>query len=367
MMRAAILLLLWCAAANADIRDIVTRLRSANADGMDVPSQVALDLKELKHAIRDIIVQTVTAPENSQSSAGDVTARVIEQLGVPLQDEAGYGRIDGIELSRPAEYSHWLIASVSLQIPYGVDTSLYVFEERGAGWRLAMAVETNGYRSIDGAQGWLTYRVGISAEGGLPFLVTSEVTPSMASIWQGLRLRAFRVGAHPDRPVVLVRRLLGINIVQSYQVAVHNGGFALLYEGSAAEPDQSIWPGVRYLEYSLGAGAAKRVIETAVDPIVWIHRWAWHPWTEASAMVDSAGREAARPWHEPLRSHEWGCGLGGVQLSTRVDAGREVLYAVVPCEHVDNNTPSVYAVFRGGSQGFRLATLSVRPPEWLKE
>ena len=126
------------AGAERSLHEIVTSLRhhaAARTDAIntDVPQNVASDLAALKHALRDLICKRVTAGA-VEVDLKTLRRQVVEDLegaDVPIEDWGSYGSVTGIELSRPREYPEWLVATTTLGIPYGADTSLYLFQLRG--------------------------------------------------------------------------------------------------------------------------------------------------------------------------------------------------------------------------------------------
>jgi Gram-negative bacterial TonB protein C-terminal len=326
-MRLVVALLLMHSVAPAAVRDIVTRLRHAPENGTNVSPAVSADLTALKHALRDLIADTVrngvgVAPEELQ-------ARVIAQLAredVPVGDVGNFGVIEDIAIERPKEYAEWLIATIELGIPWGDDASLYVFKAASGSWQLAMAVERTGYDAIYGAQGSMAYRVGLAADGNSPFLLTTSIAQSNVSVWLGLTLRVLAVGADPEHPVVLLSRTLPNCIDQPYQVALERGGFGLLNLGEAVN-ELLGFRGLHYVQYVVRSNGVSLVKEDAADP---------------TGILK-------------------GC-VGGAWLQHRKLQGRDVLFAVAACEK-----PVRYVVLRVGSSGFRVESRSTVRPEWLDD
>jgi len=285
----------------------------------------------------------------------------LENADVPVADDGGYGMITGVELRRPAEYGNWLIATTSLTIPYGIDRSLYVFELRGNSWKHVLTLESNGYQRIYDAQGWLRYAVAGPIRGGKPYLVTTEVTPSPASIWQGLRLNVLRVGEKPDRPVRLVRRMLSYCIKGPYHVATRPDGFELIYPGNAVALPGFV--GLHYLKYRIGVDGATLVKEAAVDPSSLVEKWANTNWAIASRSL-TGERETAQQWHQRLRELGWGCGLGGLQLGVQDEREGKTMLASAPCEHVSAKKPSAFAILRASDAGIHVVSISTSEPAW---
>ncbi len=337
---------------------IVSRLRShvnnvANSTDTRVPPDASRDLKSLKHALLDAILATVSGADVPVAAPELLQARTIERIeaqGVPVGDEGGFGVISGIQFSRPKQQPDWLIATTSLGIPYGIDTSAYVFEAQGGSWKHILSVETNGYAEISGAQGWLTHHVVPGEPRGRPFLVTAEVTPWQTSVWQTLRLRVLRAGPAPDRPIVVTKRSLSYCLDGSYHVAVHTGRFELIYLAEAVDPELGGFRGIHYLEYRLGEGGAQLLHETAIDPYNVMHRWAAASWREASQSVTGTARKSVEAWHGRFRADRISCGLGGIRLGQRSSGDGTELIAVSTCTEKLAPKPVAYATLIAGGE-----------------
>jgi len=355
------------------IRRIVSELRRFQAGAhreMDVPPRVAANLTSLKHALRDVIVDIAASPDAVNVATDVLVGRVVEHLereDVPVGDEGGFGAIPNIEFRRPSEYPAWLIATTSLSIPYGLDTSLYLFEIRGGSWKHVLTVESNGYTTITGAQGWLTYYVALPLLGQKPYLVTADVTPAMASVWQELRLRVLRIGRTPETPAVLASRGLNYCLDDTYYFSIRPNGFGLIYLTSAVDGELAGYRGVHYLEYAVDANRASKIKEVTVDPYNVVRKWATEDWLIASRSVDASEREGLREWHQRFRTDRWACGLGGLRVTHRLDSDREQLLAVATCTQGDDTASSAYVVFAAGRLGFRIVSISSTKPGLLEE
>ena len=361
------------AANERSIREIVSELRRFQVESnqeMEVPPRVAANLTGLKHALRDVVIDVAASPDAAEVAADALGARVVERLereDVPVGDEGEFGAIPKIEFRRPPEYPAWLIATTTLSIPYGSDTSLYLFEMRGSSWKHVLTVESNGYSTISGAQGWLTYYVAPPMPGQKPYLVTADVTPSSASVWQGLRVKVRRIGRTPERPVVLARRVLSYCLDDAYYFSIRANGFGLIFLTFAVDPELAGFRGVHYLEYAVDDSRASRVKEVTIDPYNVVGRWATEDWPIASQTVDASASEDLHEWHQRFQTDRWACGLSGLGVTHRLDGNREQLLAVADCTHGDDRAASAYVVFAGGQRGFRIVSISSKKPALSEE
>lgn len=355
------------APSSTSINDVVSRLRRLHQDSAsdwEVTPTVSRDLELLKHGLRDLIVRTLAAPDAAAMGPSDLAAQVIDQLAkedVPVGDSGGYGVISRIEFHRPTEYPSWLIATTSLSIPYGDDTSLYLFELKDGSWKHVLTQESNGYRNISEARGGLTYEVAPAAPGKEPYLITADVSPSPASVWQALRLRVLRVGADPDHPKLLAKRTLSYCIDDAYYFSVRANGFGLIYLGYAIDPDLAGYRGVYYLEYGVSPTRAWIERETAVDPYDMIRKWAAQEWAAARQPVGSTEADLYE-WHGRLRKDHWECGLSGLSLNHRLVDGEEQLLSVVNCTEGQQGKTSAFAVLKADHGGFHIMSFSSARP-----
>jgi hypothetical protein len=349
------------------VHQIVSELRrykSAQEYDINVPPEVSNNLTELKHSLRDLIIEFAGKPDTANADPSILSENIVKRLeseDVPVGDEGDFGSIREIELKIPKDYPNWLIATTSLGIPFGVDVSLYVFERHGSTWKHALTLESNGYKTIHDAQGWLEYNIARPVPGTKPYLVTTEISPNSVSVWQALRLRILRVGTTPEKPTLLAMRSLGYCLDQPYFISVRPNGFGLIYLGFAVDNELAGWRGVHYLEYAVAEKTASIVRESAVDPYNLIRKWAAQSWEKALRIVDPAGRGNARVWHQRFHHSSWACGLGQIHLDHNVEDGKDQLLAEARCEEGRNQTASAYAVIAARNDGFHIASISDTP------
>ena len=352
------------------VRDIVSELRrfptdpDKDAEG-EVPPAVARNLKALKHGLRDMIVQTLAAPAAASQKPDVLAAEVIERLkreDVPVGDTGGYGVISGIEFRRPPEYPSWLIATTTVSIPYGEDTSLYLFELKEDAWKLAMTQESNDYEAIREAQGWLTYEVSPAPTGEKPYLVTAQVSPASISVWQTLQLRILRVGPDAEHPVLLAKRMLSYCLDDTYYFSVDAGGFGLIYLGDAVDEDPGD-PGVHYLEYRVSGSHAWVARNIGGDPYNVMRTWIAQNWTVARQSIGPSATSDLRGWHRRMQTDRWTCGPGVASLSHRAVNGKEELLSAVACTEGQKKNPPAYAVLKATHNGLRIVKISNEKPD----
>ena len=238
------------------IRDTVDSLRliKINIDGAenDIPPAVKPLLTTLKHQIRDVIQTRINSSfirTNPDELRGSVLAD-LKDLGVTVEDPEPsivddsysdtsytYGDIWGISLENPASREDLLVATTTLGVCCGRDTSLYFFQNDGARWDLAMAVEANDYNDVSGAQGRFQYRISSPDRLSNFFVVAANVNPWCTSNWQSLRFKVFRPGQTAYEPRVLLseERTIwlggGFEDERAYRLRLRGNRFSLEFYG----------------------------------------------------------------------------------------------------------------------------------------
>lgn len=350
------------AAPSRSLRDVVSTLRSIKVDDNTaylVPAAAVRNLTLLKRGVRAILVETLATAGTAEEDPAALTAKAIATLeaqDIPVGDAGGYGVISEVTIERSAVYADWMIATTTLNIPYGSDRSVYVFERNGQAWKLVLAQETNGYANIGEAQGNLSWKVALTAEQK-PYLITASVTPAMASVWQGLRLKVLRPGLNADRPAMLASRTFGYNLNDSYYFSVMASGFGLMFLGDTQEPDLAGYTGVHFVEYAVSEHRATFLQDTVLDPSVWMAKWITEKAPHTSRALDS--------WHDRLHAEHWECGPDVVALSQRSAGGREEMLAHMQCDKKFDSPVHVYATFAASHRGFRLKEISPERPKAL--
>ena len=232
-----------------------------------VPKSVALLLTRVKHAMRDQIVkamaQDVDGAATSEAMQAAITRR-FAQAGLKIRrDDDGlyFGRVF---LTRPAEVpGHPELRAVTLVIgiPWGDDTSLYIFSRRPSGWELILSSEVNGYTRVYRAQSRLRYAVSPPAADGSWFVVTGSINNHFASNWQQITYAALSPGEGPEHPRILARGQHGIFLgyedeQEAYQLAVKADGFRISMSfDTAADRPGAMWETVGY---GIADGMAQR-------------------------------------------------------------------------------------------------------------
>ncbi|MBI1766446.1 MAG: hypothetical protein HYR56_33990 [Acidobacteria bacterium] len=232
----------------------VQSLRKIKADAMDDPLPTAVRplLTQLKRQLRELISDTLSAPQTRRLTPSQVRANVLAQLAsmgvrVPPPETEGrdsnafdtsyvYGDIHQITVNRPVGHPDLLAVTTTIGICCGEDSSLYLFKRRGRRWQVVLRQEANGYAEINGAQARFKYALAPSDKHGNFVVVTANVNPWCTSNWQQLRYRAMRIGRSANQPRLILKRdaiiYLGIN-PPVYRLKVRAQRFSLKFYGEA--------------------------------------------------------------------------------------------------------------------------------------
>ena len=209
-------ILLSCVACSASpsrrVGETIRQLQAFTIDRSDpdtlpdpqIPIKAKPLLTQLKHDLRDAIAERVNATADAAAHVEQIQTAVRRALpaeahlgvGVDVEvDEARYGRVEGIRVQRPNADQDLIVATTTLWVMCGSDTSLYVLQRKDTRWQVTLSIESNDYKDVSGALGRFTYRVsGIRPDGSV-VVVIADVNPWCSSNWQRLRYRAFVVGA----------------------------------------------------------------------------------------------------------------------------------------------------------------------------
>jgi hypothetical protein len=288
-----------------------------------VPERMRGLLTTLKHQLRDIIIARVKASESAGQKPAQLRADVLATLagynvavGEPeaWKNESDkdnpiiYGYVLDLEIERPRLHPDLLVATTTLALPYGNDTSLYVFKRKPGGYELAFALEANGYETILGAQSAFAYSISPPDASGSFFVVAADVNPWPTSRWQGLRYKVMRLGASPYEPQFMLRAEHGVLIDRDpiFELTTTADGFKLTF-WEEQHLDDGIMVREYVLNYMLQGDRVKRVAPLAVKPEDFLDEWIHLPWSEAAEWVEPSARDEMQNWHERLHADNPSC------------------------------------------------------------
>lgn len=189
-------------AQSSSIKETVRRLRVIEIPEKDfsptevVPSARPL-LKTLKHQLRDFILEVLTSSEDrpiDSDAVRDSLAKALEAEGITLDaDYSTYGSLADIRIEKPFPQRDLLVATVTLTLPCGLDTSLYVFERGITGWSLKLTHESNDYEEVNGGQEGLVWAMASTGDADKYVLALAHHSPWCSSTWRSFRIRIFQL------------------------------------------------------------------------------------------------------------------------------------------------------------------------------
>jgi len=200
------------------VAQTIAQLRSHDADGMNVDSDVQTLLREMKQRMRALVLSELdktsaaTPPDTSATtanianrlrSAGVLIGMVAVPAGSPSPGDyvkPAFGHIENISLSNTPANPGLVLSLVKFALPCGSDVSLSGFSKDNDRWITRFAREENNYSSVTGAIEELTYGVSSSNQTN-SFLVVSTAAGACVQAPPPVRLTlsALKVGPRPDR------------------------------------------------------------------------------------------------------------------------------------------------------------------------
>jgi hypothetical protein len=304
----------WCFPAHAYLRTIqqtrkaLQEIEIGDPDTI-VPPRVRPLLTELKHQLRDHITESLNSnlsldhlqdPEKLQ----DILISELEHRSVRFEDAVDdqhpYGAVIDITVERPEGQSQILAITSSISIPYGDDTSLYLYERDGMSWRLILALEENDYAEISSAQYGLLYAVSPADENESIFVATVHTTAWPVSNWQGLDFKVVRPQPDPYTPLVLLKQSEGVFLAVDtpYKLTASKDSVTLVFQSHSF--DYSILVRPRIMKFQIKGDHAKRIDPMAFDAQGFLEEWISQPWKEVVMWPHSKVLGNAEAWQTLL-------------------------------------------------------------------
>jgi hypothetical protein len=218
-----------------------------SSNGM-VPPDAQTLLKDLKAGLRELvssIVKTVHLGPDTSRLVREHLVSALKERGVVvgaapnLEKELGYGYVAELVTVTPTRQPELLAVTVSLLIPCGTDTSLYLFRHADGRWNMILAEEATAYSDISGAQNQFKFQVSPPSGDG-SFTVLSATVPAWcSSVWHPLQYRVRRVTSGHAQPDLLLSAEVGL-IAQDegYELKTTPDGFALVYSVLSDDNDR---------------------------------------------------------------------------------------------------------------------------------
>jgi hypothetical protein len=276
-----------------------------------VPEAARPLLTQLKHQLRQLILSALNAPQNQVVDAGRLTAEVLKELDrkrVPVGKEKlpkyqQYGGILDVKITQPQGNPELLAATTTLKVPCsGGDTSLYVFKREAARWKLVMAVESNDYPKVDGAQDSFDYAISPKDQQGDWYVVTAHIPGWCTSGWSGIYYQVLRPGPTIGAPRVLLSKEEGVRRAADppYKLALEPAGFRIdRVDGESLDFD--LFTTIEPDRYVVSSDHVTRVAPVAYTPQEFLNAWTQMPWNEARQWSNPAQISPLEGWHSRLQ------------------------------------------------------------------
>jgi len=252
--------------ANHSIKQTVIKLREIKTGDMnpDIPVAAKPLLTLLKHQLRDLISDTINARSNPQKNPQRLRANIINKLksdGITVEEpeeatddedyvgaEYVYGDIYNIVIERPSKHPDLLVATTTLGVCCGTDTSFYIFKNNGERWEIALAQEANDYDEISEAHGRFQYAISPPDSSNKFFVVTTNVNPWCTSFWQQIRYAVLRLGsgAYEYKTILSEEDTIYLGNERPQTIAVRADSFTLSFDGESSPDEGSRWRSLKY-------------------------------------------------------------------------------------------------------------------------
>ncbi|WP_438035362.1 hypothetical protein [Sorangium sp. So ce204] len=290
---------------------------SAEGIGLSAPPAGAPALlRALKAELRGVVGRALDAVEGAPAAARARAMAELGRLGVrPAGEERRWGSLLDLRVERPAAHPELRVALLTLAVPCGEDSSLYVFERGRAGFRLALAHESDpSERTSEGNR--LSYGFLPGRPKGRWALAVSSAESSCVSLWRTLTTRVLLEGSDPLHPRAAFANSLRFHMPAGYTLAVSAGGFTLRWTGDPTFlPWYPRWDALA-ARYTVEGDSVRRARPLAPDAESFVYAWLGLEWAEAERwLCPAASPSAGERWHRELRA-----ALPGLASTPQLDA-----------------------------------------------
>jgi hypothetical protein len=335
------------------------------AEERDVPLAARPLITTWKRQLRGFVSRELNAGPYRNAPAGrirDDLKAALTREGVPVGEaqkaaDGPYGWLSNLDVQRPAGHDRLLAVTVTQGISCGSDASLYLFEWKDERWRLAFALESNGYDEVSGGLGSFDFRVSPPDKKGGFFIVAADITPWCSSNWQQLRYRAYRLGGDPLRPVPFFEETEGI-YQWDLELAVKADQFQVTFRGSQSL-DTSILVRDYVRAFRVTGTKAERIGPLAKEPRGFIDEWIYQPWEIAECWADPSQRSQLKAWHDRLkeRLEDLSTEFGSIQECGPLRS--QIWLDIDPDPHPNTLPREMYFVVQRRGEDFRMERIDV--------
>lgn len=278
----------------------------------DVPDAIVPLLSSFKKQIRELIVLTLEShpalakPETLRDYVMHTLndADVITDRGKhDSTDDYKYGLVQDVSIRRPSARPDLLGVVVTLRIPCGTDSSLYLFQKDGGHWKLALTHESDAYKQVSGALGGLQYSVSSSAGSKSWYAVEAWTDPWCTSVWHAINYRALSPGQSPDRPRVLFSSEHSSNISYVAHVEAQPTSFQIRF-ADYQQLDFILWIREHIQAYDMTRSPPQRISPLGIKPEDFFDEWLDLPWEVAARWIAPKQSNDLEGWHAKIKAHE---------------------------------------------------------------
>lgn len=249
-------------------------LRGIEVDEFDnkVSGAARIWMADAKHAFRDaageILNEGVRQPECVEER---LVAMLADESVPPDCTECTFGDVGELQVVAPPGHPELMAVRVAISIPHDYDSALYVFRREGEQWQLVFQREENHYETIGNALGSFDWKISPPAGDGSFLILTSAISPSLASNWQMLRYTVDRIVPWCDEPIAIARGESEIYIAwDGPELSLTPDHFGLRFGTNGLEPG---FIRERWLEYDVVGDVPLRVDPIAGGEPEFLEEW----------------------------------------------------------------------------------------------
>jgi hypothetical protein len=325
----------------------------------DVPPDAILMLSNAKDDLRALATEVLKSqPGNGPAIAPAVHKAMTDALeGNDGGSAEGYGGIDSIDVVAPAGHRNLLAVVVTLGIPCGSDSVLFLFRHDDR-WRLVYERREDGYDSISGALGSFQWLVSPPDEQGRFLVLTSSITPWCTSVWHQMHYQVDRV--EPGRAdAVPIDSGEYTSHEWDVELQIAPDRYAIRFSGSCFDPSYLVRS--YELHYVLDGDQPVRVDPIADSPRDFVEEWLGLSDSDAQlrSTIDSETFTELRSEVSSLGGQEEGFDEFGPV--TRCSDGAWQVRIDHYAQAEDDEFVPWYFIVTGSNDSFRLSAIGHEP------
>ncbi len=275
----------------------------------EIPETARPLFEALRDAVRDWAIAQVQAgriPAFADDPIDEALQAELDALVPTRTDESDfrYGASVQVAVEQVSGRPELVAVQVTLDVPYGCDTSLTLLEYGDGGWQRVLADRSDAPATIDDA--WCDFAYAVSARDALGdyFVVTANVNPWPTSNWQSLRWHVLRPGVTVGAPQVLASSsdMLFIDSDPVFELSIASNSFSLDFVTDHGCDIDDGFTHKRRTFVVVGAQVAEQWRAGARGLCTFFPDWISAPWPEAASWADPNASPNVERWHERLRA-----------------------------------------------------------------